>query len=365
MKKHLILAINPGSTSTKVAIFENEKQLAVSNIKHNDSDLAHFETIFDQLDYRAGVVKKFLEDNNYKISDLSAIVGRGGPIRPLPSGTYMVDEELENHLRNKYAVIHVSLIGGLIAKKLAGEAVKNVFIVDPVCVDELCDEARVSGHPMIERQSLSHALNIKAIGKRAAVDLNAEYDKLNLVIAHLGSGTSVTAHKGGRMIDVNNASDEGPFSIDRTGGMPLRAVINVCYCGKYSKSETEAMFLKKGGMLAYFGINDGKAIEDMAHNGDKKALLVYKGLCHQVCKEIGAMATVLEGKVDAIVITGGMAYSKWFIDMVKQKVSYISKVMVYPGEDEASALAAGALRVLTGSENAKKIAEQPLPEKII
>ncbi len=352
---HLILTINPGSTSTKVGLYKNEEKISEKNISHPDSEIQEFECIFDQLDYRTNMVKKFLTEHKVAVTELSAIVGRGGPIRSLASGTYIIEEKMVEELKTKYSVLHVSILGGLIAKNLAGETVKNVFIVDPVCVDEMCDEARVSGHPIIERESLSHALNIKAVGRLAAKELGAPYDKLNMVIAHLGSGVSVTAHDQGKMIDVNNAYDEGPFSIDRTGGLPLRALINICFCGKYDKKRIQEMFMKKGGIIAYLNTNDGRIFEDMVTAGDKKAEMVMHGLCHQVCKEIGGMSTVLRGRVDAIVLTGGLARFKKLVELIKQRVSFISKVLVFGGEDELASMAAGAYRVLSGQEQAKKL----------
>jgi butyrate kinase len=352
---HLILTINPGSTSTKVGLYKNEEKISEKNISHPDSEINKFECIFDQLDYRTDMVKDFLTGHKVSVSELSAIVGRGGPIRSLASGTYIIDAKMVEELKTKYSVLHVSILGGLIAKNLAGETVKNVFIVDPVCVDEMCDEARVSGHPIIERESLSHALNIKAVGRLAAKELGAPYDKLNMVIAHLGSGVSVTAHDQGKMIDVNNAYDEGPFSIDRTGGLPLRALINICFCGKYDKKQIQEMFMKKGGIIAYLNTNDGRIFEDMVTAGDKKAEMVMHGLCHQVCKEIGGMSTALRGRVDAIVLTGGLARFKKLVELIKQRVSFISKVLVFGGEDELASMAAGAYRVLSGQEQAKKL----------
>lgn len=353
--KFLILTINPGSTSTKVGLYENENKISEKNISHPDSEINKFGCIFDQLEYRTGMVRNFLADHNVAVTDLAAIVGRGGPIRPLTSGTYVIDDKMVEELKTKYTVLHVSILGGLIAKNLAGDAVKNVFIVDPVCVDEMCDEARVSGHPLIERESLSHALNIKAVGRLAAKELGKPYDKLNMVIAHLGSGVSVTAHDQGKMIDVNNAYDEGPFSIDRTGGLPLRALINLCFCGKYDKKQIQEMFMKKGGIIAYLNTNDGRVFEEMVTAGDKNAERVMRGLCHQVCKEIGGMSTVLRGKVDAIVLTGGLARFKKLVELIKERVSFIAKVLVFGGEDELASMAAGAYRVLSGQETAKKL----------
>ncbi len=351
----LILTINPGSTSTKVGLYKNEVKISEKNISHPDSEINKFTCIFDQLDYRTQMVKNFMAENNTALNELSAIVGRGGPIRPLESGTYIVDEVMVEELKTKYSVLHVSILGGLIAKNLADGIVKNVFIVDPVCVDELCPEARISGHPVIERESLSHALNIKAVGRLAAKELGTAYDKLNLVIAHLGSGVSVTAHKIGKMIDVNNAYDEGPFSIDRTGGLPLRALINLCFDGEYDKKRIQEMFMKKGGLIAYLNTNDGRVFEEMVKSGDQKAKAVMHGLCHQISKEIGGMATALRGRVDAIVLTGGLARFKKLVELIEERVSFIAKVLIFGGEDELASMAAGAYRVLSGQEPAKKL----------
>jgi len=356
-KQHLILTVNPGSTSTKVGIYKNETSVAEKNISHPDSEIHSFDSIFDQLDYRTQMVRNFLEENKINMSEVSAIVGRGGPIRSLASGTYVVDETMIEELKTRYTVLHVSILGGLIAKNLASDKVNNVFIVDPVCVDEMCPEARVSGHPIIARESLSHALNIKAVGRMAARDLKIPYEKLNLVIAHLGSGVSVTAHDQGKMVDVNNAYDEGPFSIDRTGGLPLRAVLNICFSGKYNRKQVHEMFMKKGGIIAYLNTNDGRVFENMVNAKDEKAIEVMNGLCHQVCKEIGGMATVLSGRLDAILLTGGLARFKRLTELIEKRVGFIAKVMVYPGEDELASMASGAYRVLSGQEIPKKLSK--------
>lgn len=353
---HLILAINPGSTSTKVALFKNDEQTAASNISHPESDLSKFASIFDQLDYRTGFVKTFLEGLKVPVESLSAIVGRGGPIMPLVSGTYHVDEKMIDALKHRFSVMHISLLGGLIASSIAAGKVGNVFLVDPVCVDEMCDEARISGHESLSRVSHSHALNVKAVARMAARDLGRDYSELNLVVAHLGSGVSVTSHLRGRMIDVNNAYDEGPFSVDRTGGLPLTGVIEMCFSGKYTKNDIKTMFLKKGGLISYFNTNDAKSVADRMLAGDPKAATVLKAMAYQVSKEIGGMATTLCGKLDAVVITGGMAKSEPIVDMIKERVGFLGRILVYPGEDEFAAMAGGALRVLSGKEEARRLA---------
>ncbi len=350
-----ILAVNPGSTSTKIGLFVGETPLFTETVRHDASDLKRFPTIFDQLDLRLAAVSAALAARGVDPASVDGFVGRGGPIRPLDSGTYLGDDRPCEILRTEYKVPHVSLLGGLMARRLADPHGRPAYIVDPVSVDEMEPVARLSGDPEVERVSLAHALNMKAACRRAARDLGRPYADLRLVVAHLGSGTSVSAHRGGRMVDVENPADEGPISIDRTGGLPLSGVLKLAYSGKYSEKQLQARFTKEGGVLAYLGTTDGVEIERRIAAGDEKARLVYEALVYQTAKTIGAYATVLEGRLDAVVVTGGLAHSDWIMARLRPRVAFLGRLLVYPGEDELSALAAGALRALAGGEPARRL----------
>ncbi len=339
----LILAINPGSTSTKAAIFkgsgEEVELLHAKTIRHSTDSLP--DDLFKQLPIRTQLVLEFLKENNVKLEDIDIFIGRGGPIIPLESGTYVVDENMVEILKTKYTAYHPSLLGGLIAKELADKVGKMAFIADPVSVDEMWDWARFSGLKEIERKSLAHALNIKAVIRRFCKNKNLNYKDLKLVVAHLGGGISVTAHVRGQMVDVNNANDEGPFSPERTGTLPVTQLVQLCYSGKYSEKEMLKLITKKGGLVSYLGTNDGKLIEDEIKKGNKEWQLVYEAMCYQISKEIGAMAAAAGG-VDYIIITGGLARDEFLINFIKNRCSWIAPIEVYPGEDEMLALAEAA-----------------------
>jgi butyrate kinase len=350
-----ILSINPGATSTKVALYQNETPLKVETIRHSPEDLSPFKSTLDQLDYRKKLVLKFLEENKVKVTDLSAVVGRGGPFKPLESGTYRVNEKMLSDIKSgNVQADHPSNLGALIAHELVKGTSVPAFIVDPVSVDEFIPEARISGLPEIERKSLSHALNMKMVARKSAKKLGKRYEELNLVIVHLGSGISVSSHLKGKMIDVNNANDMGPFSPQRTGALPVTGLAKLCFSGKYTQKEMIGLLTKKGGLLAHLGTDNVEEIEKRIDEGDQQAKLIYNAMIYQIAKEIGAMATTLEGKVDAIILTGGIANSKRLTDSITQKVKFIAPVMVFPGEDEMEALTLGALRVLSGEEKAKE-----------
>lgn len=353
--KYRILSINPGATSTKVAIYENEKPIKVKAIRHNPADLSAYKRTIDQLTCRKELVLKFLKKNKIEIENLSAVVGRGGPFKPLFSGTYRVNQRMLSDVKSgKVQADHVSNLGCLLAYDLTRGTKIPSFIVDPVSVDEFPPVARISGLPELPRKSLSHALNIKMVARKAAKKLGKNYEKLNLIIVHLGSGISVTSHKNGRMIDVNNANDGGPFSPQRVGSIPVTGLAKLCVSGKYTWAQIYERLTKKGGLLAHLGTDDLKDIEKRINRGDNKARLIYEAMVYQIAKEVGAMATTLKGKVDAIVLTGGMANSKNFIKIIKEKVKFLAPVLVFPGEDEMEALTRGALRVLKGEEKAKE-----------
>jgi butyrate kinase len=350
-----LLIINPGSTSTKIAVFDNEKPVLEETLRHSNEELAPYATVFEQYEFRKNVILDTLNEKGINITKLSAVVGRGGLLRPMEGGTYKVNEHMLEDLKACVMGQHASNLGGIIANEIALQLNIPAFIVDPVVVDELEDIARISGMPEIDRISIFHALNQKAVARRAAKDLGKSYNELNLIVAHLGGGISVGAHKDGRIIDVNNALDgEGPFSPERAGGLPVGSLVKMCFSGKYTLDEMKKKIVGKGGLVAYLGSNDGREVEKMIANGDKKAELVYKAMAYQVAKEIGACAAVLEGKVDAICLTGGLAYDKALVSWIKERVEFISQVKIYPGEDEMIALAEGGLRVLRGEEESKK-----------
>lgn len=347
-----ILAINPGSTSTKIGYFENEKEIFSDNIKHSDEELKKFPSIAKQKDARLEAILSKLKEKKVDISSLSAVVGRGGLLKPLKSGTYEVNESMLKDMTEAKRGEHASNLGSILAYLVAKKAGVKVYIVDPVSVDEIEDVARISGTPEIERESLSHALNTKAVCKRYAKDTKKSYDKLNLIVAHLGSGISVTAHTGGRMIDVINPKEEGPFAMDRCGGVPSSALTKLCFSGKYDFKTLKKKLFGDGGFFAYLGTKDLKKVKEMIREGNEKAKLLFEAMIYQIAKEIGSLSTVLKGKLDAILITGGMANDQELIAKLIERVSFLGEVNVYPGEDELMALVEGTLRVLNDEEKA-------------
>ncbi len=359
---HRLLVINPGSTTTKVALFEGERLLQAETLRHSTAEIRAYEHILDQYDLRLRALLGFMSAHGIVPSSLSAVVGRGGLLRPIPSGTYMVNKRMleQLHRRDKERE-HASSLGAPLAQEIASRAGVPAYIVDPVCVDEFDDLARVSGLPEITRKSLSHALNLKAISRRAAVDLGSRYEELNLVVVHLGGGISVSAHRRGRMVDVNQALDgTGPFAPERAGGLPVGDVVRMCYgeAPYQGLSITyDQMFRRlagEGGLVAHLGTNNALEVEERIAAGDEYARLVYEAMAYQIAKEIGALATVLQGRIDAIVLTGGVAHSQMLMDWVRERVAWIAPMLVYPGEDEMLAMAQGALRVLRGEETAKE-----------
>ncbi|KAB3527189.1 butyrate kinase [Alkaliphilus serpentinus] len=349
-----ILTINPGSTSTKIAIFDNEKPVFEEVLRHSSEEIGQYKTIFDQYEFRKNVILEALNEKGMNLTKLDAVVGRGGLLKPIKGGTYTVDENMLKDLKVGVLGQHASNLGGVLAYEIATQLNIPSFIVDPVVVDEMDDVARISGMPEIERKSIFHALNQKAVARRAAKDFGKKYDEINLIVAHLGGGVSVGAHEKGRVIDVNNALDgEGPFSPERSGGLPVGDLAKLCFSGKYTHADIKKMITGKGGLVAYLGTNDARDVENMIKGGNKEADLIYKAMAYQVSKEIGSCAAVLKGKVDAIILTGGIAYDKTFTGWIKDSISFISQVLIYPGEDEMIALAEGGLRVLRGEEAAK------------
>lgn len=350
MAKRLILAINPGSTSTKFSLFEEENLVFEKSLRHTIEDLSCFEKITDQFDFRKNLIINELVERKTDLNRIIAVVGRGGLVKPIESGIYRVNQEMKDDLKRGYSGVHASNLGGLIADDIASTLPgATAYIVDPVVVDELQPVARISGHPEIKRKSIFHALNQKAVARSYADSIGKRYEDLNLIIAHMGGGISVGAHKNGRVIDVNNAlNGDGPFSPERSGGLPSGQLVDLCFSGKYSHSELMSMLTGKGGMMAYLGTNDFMEVCRNAENGDEKALIIRDAVSYQIGKEIGAMAAVLNGHVDAIILTGGMAHQESNINSIKSMVEYIATVVVYPGEDELKSLAYNALLALDG-----------------
>ncbi len=362
-KQFLVLTLNPGSTSTKIALFRGEERVFEEVLRHKPEDLARFRHTVEQYEFRRDVILGSLERHGVKLDDLNAVVGRGGLLPPLESGTYLVNEPMLEYLRNPNRErTHASDLGAMIANEIARKAGVPAFIVDPVSVDEFDPLARISGLPEVERKSLSHALNLKAVARKAAKDLGKPYAELNMVITHMGGGISVSAHRRGRMIDVNQALDgTGPFSPERAGGLPVGDVLRLAYSGKYTYEELFRRITKQGGLLAHLGTNDALEVERRIRSGDMKAALVYEAMAYQIAKEIGGMATTLKGNVDAVVLTGGLAYSEMLVGWIKERTGWIAPVLVYPGEDEMLSMAQGALRVLRGEEKAKTFATHRSP----
>jgi len=348
-----LLIINPGSTSTKVGIYDGIKEVKTFTLSHATAALEKFPTVFDQYGWRKEEIKKLLKENGIALDTFDAFVGRGGILKPMKSGTYRVNDAMLQDIRKITNGEHASNLGALIAYSLGEEFGKESFIADPVVVDELQDLARVSGLKEIERISIFHALNQKAVARRFAKEKNRNYKDLNLIVVHLGGGISIGAHMQGKVIDVNNAlNGEGTFSPERAGTLPAASLVELCYNGTYSKAEILKKLTGKGGLVSYLGTNDVRQVESMVEKGDSYAKLIYEAMAYQISKDIGAAATVLKGKIDGILITGGIAYSKKMVGLIKERVGFLGEVQVYPGEDELLALAEAAVRVLEGEEEA-------------
>ncbi len=343
-----ILTINPGSTSTKFGVFVGTDPVFIKTIRHSNEELEPFEKITDQFNFRKGLILAQLEQAGIALESIKAIVGRGGLLKPIESGVYAVNEAMLRDLRNSPLGEHASNLGGLIAWDIAQSLPgAGAYIANPVVVDELDDIARLSGHPLLPRISIFHALNQKAVARQHAKSILRKYEEMNLIVVHLGGGITVGAHKQGRVVDVNQGLDgEGPFSPERTGTLPVGALVRLCFSGKYTEKEVMKMIKGEGGLVAYLGTNSAYEVEQMVQQGNQEATLIYQAMAYQVAKEIGAMATVLRFNVDSILITGGIAHDKYFVNMIIERVHRIAPVHVYPGEDELKALAMNGLRVL-------------------
>jgi butyrate kinase len=353
MANKYILAINPGSTSTKIAIFLGDEKILSQNISHTAEELAPFPKIIDQHHFREKVILDFLKQNAFDVGLLAAVVGRGGLLGPMASGTYLVNDEMTEYLKHTQTE-HASNLGALLASDIAKTIGVKAFIADPVTVDEMADVARITGLPEIPRISIFHALNQKAAARQAAKNLGKPYEKSRLIVAHLGGGISVGAHVDGKVVDVNNAlNGDGPFAPERAGSLPSWSLIELATSGKHDRATLKKMITGKGGIVAHLKVNDMRKVEEMVKAGDRKAQVVFEAMAYNVAKEIGSLAAVLEGKIDAIVLTGGIAYDQIFIELIRRRVEFLAPLIILPGEDEMTALAQGALRVFLGEEKAK------------
>lgn len=349
-----VLVINPGSTSTKIGVFQGETLVMESTIRHATEEIAQYPSIIGQYNFRKEAILKVLKDEGINSSKLDAVCGRGGLLRPIAGGTYTVNDAMIEDLRKGYSGQHASNLGGILASEIAAELTIPSFIVDPVVVDELAPIARISGLSLINRQSIFHALNQKAVARRYAKQVDKKYEDLRLIVTHMGGGITTGTHVDGKVIDVNNGlHGDGPFSPERAGTVPTGDLVELCFSGKYFRNEVMKSLVGDGGLVGYLGTNDAVLVEKRIAAGDEKAKLVYDAMAYQIAKEIGSAATVLHGKIDAIILTGGLAYGKEFIKLITSKIDWISEVVVYPGEDELQALAEGAIRVLSGEERAK------------
>lgn len=347
------LIINPGSTSTKIGVFEDETLLFEETLRHSTEEISQYAVIVDQKDFRKKIITDLLASKNFDIKSLDVVVGRGGMLKPISGGTYVVTDTLLEDLKIGVQGQHASNLGGILAKEIGDSIGVPSYIVDPVVVDELMPIARYSGVPELPRGSIFHALNQKAVAKRYANEIGKPYESLRLIVVHMGGGVSVGAHENGRVIDVFSAFDgDGAFSPERSGGVPCGALVRMCFSGKYTEDEMYRKIIGKGGFNAYLGTNDMREVSKLANEGNEKAAEVKGAFLLQVSKDIGSMACVLNGKVDQIIVTGGIAYAADVVASLKERTEWIAPFTVYPGEDELLALAQGALRVMNGEERA-------------
>ena len=351
--KENILVINPGSTSTKIALFNQKgKKIFNETISHATEEFSQFKSLLEQGPIRKKIILDTLKKENIDINSLKEVIGRGGILNPLEAGTYTVNNKLIEDLKNSPRE-HASNLGGIIASEIAKTVHIPAYIADPVSVDEFTDIARISGLKGIKRESLLHTLNIRANAFRYAKEQGKKLEELNLIVAHLGGGISIAPLEKGKIVDVNNANDGGPFSPERTGFLPNKALIHLCYSGKYSEKELIKLITHQGGLVSYLGTNDVKEVVKKIEQGDKYAKLIFEAMCYQIAKEIGATATVIKGKVEAIILTGGLSHSEILVNKIKERVGWIAPVVVYPGEEEMKALAEAVIRVINGVEKAK------------
>lgn len=347
-----ILAINPGSTSTKIALYEDEKEVFIKTLDHPTDLIDKYDRVEDQFHMRKEMVMTCLKENGYNVKELSAVAARGGMLPPVKSGAYIINDTMLDTLTNRPVMEHASNMAAPIAYDIAKEAGINSYIYDSVMVDEFPDIARISGMPDLPRTSSSHVLNTRAMAIKVAKKYGKKYQDMNFIVAHLGGGISLNVHERGRIVDLVS-DDEGPFSPERSGRVPCRELINLCYSGKYDKKTMQRKLRGNGGLRGYLNTVDAREIEKMIENGNEEAKTIYEAMAYQVSKGIGELSTVLKGNIDAIIITGGIAYSKMFTSWIKERISFIAPVEIIPGENEMESLAYGILRVLRGEEKAR------------
>ncbi len=350
-----ILILNPGSTSTKIGVFHNERCIFEVTLRHNAEELQRFHSIIDQYGFRKRHILESLHEQGINISKFDAVCARGGLLRPIEGGTYEVNDVMIEDLKSGYAGQHASNLGGIIAREIADGLNIPSYIVDPVVVDEMSALAKISGMPEIERKSIFHALNQKAVARQAAASLGKRYENMKMIVTHMGGGITVGVHDRGKVADVNNGlHGEGPFSPERAGTVPAGDLVDLCFSGKYTREDIMKKLVGTGGLLGYLDTTDAVRVENMIQSGDEKARLIYEAMAYQVAKEIGAASAVLKGEVEVIVLTGGLAYGKSFVSSIRSYIDWISDVLVFPGENELQSLAQGALRVLLGEEQSKR-----------
>lgn len=354
MKSYKVFAINPGSTSTKIAMFEGDKEVFSKNISHDAEKLKEFKEISDQFDYRKETILKELAEAGQTLEGVDAFSARGGGLVNVEGGVYKVGEKLLEHARVGYTVKHPATLGAQLADAFAKEYGGVAFVVNPPDVDEFTDVARVTGLKGIYRESRIHALNQKEIGIRYAAKLGKKYEDLNLIICHIGGGISVTAHNHGKMVDSNDiANGDGPMAPTRCGQLPVKDVVTMCFSGKYTEKEMREKITKTGGLVDHLGTSDAREVTEMIKNGNQYAKLIYDAMIYEIGKTAGSMAAVLCGKVDGIIFTGGISHDKYVVEKLTEMLSFIAPITVMAGEFEMEALAAGAIRVLSGKEEAK------------
>ena len=344
-----ILAVNPGSTSTKIAVYENGDEILKENIPVDQDIISEYKCVLDQLEHRFDLIKRTLIDNGVKPDSFDAVVGRGGILAPMPSGTYLVTEEMTDYLKDAPRGEHASNLGAFIAEKFAHMSGCEAYIVDPVSVDELTDVARISGAPEIKRSSLVHALNQKAVARKVAADLGKKYEDCRFVVAHLGTGITIGAHSSGKIVDVVGAKADGPFSPERAGGLPVGELVDLIFSGRYTKEELKKKLLSGWGIVAYLGTRDIREVFKMAEN-DPEARIILEAFVYQIAKGVGELCTVLDGEIDAVILTGGMAHSDRLMEMLQKKIKFLAPIVIIPGENELEALYKGAERVLRKEE---------------
>ena len=347
------LVINPGSTSTKIAVYRNEEPLFTETLRHSAEEIARYGSIVGQKDFRKDIIVHFLSEKGVDVKSFDAVVGRGGLLKSIPGGTYIVNDALLRDLEIGVNGQHASNLGGILASEIAAEVGCPAYILDPVVVDETLEMTKITGIPEIKRVPISHPLNQKAVARRYATERSRKYEEIDVIVAHMGGGISVGAHRKGQIIDVNNAlSGEGPIAPERAGTIPTESLAELCFSGKYSLQEIKSLIYGKGGIVALLGTNDIRELVSRSET-DERAAVLLEAFCYQIARAIGGYAVILKGRAEAIILTGGVAYSEVVTSKISEYVSWIAPVVVYPGEDEMLALAQGGLRCLRGEETAK------------